>query len=215
MTSSSAQSDREMRAVEEPNQDPYRKRRKERKFKERPWSAYLFYFGPKPKKKGEVRCVDRYFYESHHGPIRRKDLSTLVAWLALNARRPDAEQNPRPYPKTVLNVWKRKSYLIVLVDDPNFKFERNAFMIVPNEANEPKKHANHTFFDAKNFNNIKLPNSNDRVSAVCVLDHMKRYDEDDLMDEYEEFDFRLNPDPRGRRLDDDGGKNLGPPVPPP
>lgn len=213
-------------AIAGSDEDPYRKRRGESKFGRKPWCAYFFYFGPLI---NNNRSSDRYRYVSHHGPIKRKDLRKLITQLAKNARRDRAEQDPRPYEKDakgedVPNIWTRKSYLIALVDDPNFRFaEGEAISIHPFEEGP----TNHTFFDARDFADIELPMPDpgqgmQLVSAVCVVNHMKRADEEDLeLGENERFVFRLHPNPWGGDamvedgFVDDGGTNMGPPVPPP
>lgn len=209
----------EGRLADEPNHDPYRKRRHRTRFNKVPWSAYFFYFGPE--KPDQPRRFDRYYYASHHGPIRRKNLRKLITQLALNARLPErSEQNPPPHPKpTELSKWTRKSYLIALVDDPTFRFTRDAAIAVDVTG---RRTPNHTFFDAKDFNDIELPGPTpgtiQKVSAVCVINHMKKANEEDLIKgEEEKFLIKFNPGPVPVRppVEDDGGKNVGPPVPPP
>jgi len=200
----------------ETNLDPYLKRRHKLKFSQRPWCAYFFYFGPS---KDGKRRFERYFYPSLHGPIKRKHLRDLITQLALNARLPYAKQNPQPFDSDAKNVWTRKSYMIALVDDPTFKFDDKAIKIGESGGGKP----NHTFFDAKNFDDIRLPdpdrpNRYQYVHAVCVVNHMKKASEEDIPDgEEENFMFSFHPDPAGRGAmeTDDGGKNLGPPAPPP
>lgn len=211
----------EGRPADEPKCNPYRRRRHEAKFSKTPWSAYFFYFGPAPKGK-EARRFDRYYYVSHHRPIKRKHLRDLITHLALNARLDRSEQYPVPHPTpTSQSEWKRKSYLIALVDDPGFRFTPDeAFYFDTSRKGLP----NHTFFDAKDFDDIELPaldkpGEKQKVSAVCVINHMKRVDEGDLLksDDPQFFAIRFCPSPMGIRpaREDDGGKNVGPPVPPP
>lgn len=208
----------ELRAVNEPDDSPYRERRYEPGFDKTPWSAHFFYFGPEV---GGQRRFDRYFYASQHGPIERENLGMLITQLALNARLADrAEQVPAPHPNpTAKSEWKRKSYLIALVDDPTFSFTADAAISVDSSGGRTP---NHSFFDAKDFNDIELPaliGGTQTVSAVCVIDHMKKANGEDLAaGDEEEYVIRFNPDPIGFRFndgEDDGGKNVGPPVPPP
>lgn len=213
----------EASAAAGPNQNPYRRRRHETKFNKTPWSAYFFYFGPEVTAlDGSLsRPFDRYYYASHHSRIQRKHLKKLITQLALNARlKGTPDQNPLPHPDpTAMSEWKRKSYLIAVVDDPAYSFTRDAAITL-----EPKNGGtgNHTFFDAKDFYDIELPvpggTGYQNVSAVCVLNHMKKANEEDLLEgDEEEFLFTFHPNLLALRDPDpdDGGKNLGPPVPPP
>jgi hypothetical protein len=194
-----------------------------------PWSAYFYYVG-KAEAGAEERPVTFYQYLSHHGPIASADLKDLITQLALNARRDVAVQNPQPI--TSVFQWKRKSYIIMLVDDPGFAFDkRRAISITLAEG--PDLGENFSFFDGVDFDDIVLPNSNggtECVTAVCVTNHMKRDAAgNDIGKESQRFSTRLSPPIQfvfarvsemalllgDGGFSDDGGTNMGPPVPPP
>ena len=219
----------------------YRIRRNEQGFNQVPWSAYFYYVGKAPAGSIE-RPVTVYLYQSLHGPIDRAGLRELTTQLARNARQDLASQNPQPF--TAAFSWTRKSYIIILVDDPKFRFEQgNAIRLTAVDGG-----TNHSFFDGLDFGDIDLPGPLggavvERVSAVCFIDHMKRNlaGHDLLLGDIQRFRRELSPvitfrfakvgasggltkllkaakgllmgDPP--QFEDDGGTNMGPPVPPP
>jgi hypothetical protein len=207
----------------------YRRRLGEPGFEKTPWSAYFYYVGKAPL--GSVdRPITVYQYASHQGPIEQFELRQLVTQLALNARAELSEQNPKP--STAWFNWRRKSYIIMLVDDPAFSFDQdNAVTMAEVESGE-----NYTFFDGVDFNDIALPgpagsSAMDYVTAVCFINHMKRNAAgDDLQDgEAQSFTVTISPPIRAAfmletarlaadgpvALGDDNGTNMGPPIGPP
>jgi hypothetical protein len=212
------------------DQSIYRKRHGDPGFEKTPWSAYFYYVGKAPLDSDD-RPVTAYQYVSHHGPIEPFELRQLVTQLALNAREPDPnKQNPKP--STASFKWRRKSYIIMLVDDPAFSFDKdNAISMA-----EVVSGKNYTFFDGVDFDDIALPGpaggaAKEYVTAACFINHMKRsIAGDDLRDgEEQRFtaiyappirsafvrdDARFAADGR-LSLDDDSGTNMGPPIGPP
>jgi hypothetical protein len=219
----------------------YRERRQEAGFDKTPWSAYFYYVGKATAGSAE-RPVTAYHYQSLHGPIDRAALKQLTTLLARNARTDLTKQNPQPF--TAAFNWNRKSYIIVLVDDPTYCFDKGkAIRLIPTDGG-----INHSFFDGLDLDDIDLPGpaggaATERVTAVCFINHMKRsLAGDDLLAGSQHFQRQLSPaftfkfakvgKPSGGltkliaaakvlvmgdppQYEDDGGTNMGPPVPPP
>ena len=196
----------------DPREDFYLPRRNDSKFEKRPWTAYFYYIA---KTSNGYALPVRYNYYSYHERIKRDDLDELIECLTHNARRQPADQEIKP--SDINEEWRKKSYIIFAIDDPNYEFEKPGIVLDPSSGKP-----NHTFYDAKNFNGIpvKIPGTeqHSKVSAIAILNHMKRgWDEEDLMtgDLPQKFYFQFLPPIRFPFLPDDGGTNLGPPVPPP
>lgn len=207
----------------------YRSRYGEPGFEKIPWCAYFYYVG-RVATDGTVRPAAVYQYISHQGPIERSQLRQLVTQLALNARAPADDQNPKP--STAWFPWRRKSYIIMLVDDPSFSFDQdNAIAITERVSGE-----NYTFFDGVDFNDIALPGPADGpameyVTAVCFTNHMKRSAAgDDLGDDEEQrftatfspplsslfvFETAVSLTDDSVEAEEDHGTNMGPPIGPP
>lgn len=195
----------------------YDRMRDKENYNERPWSIYFYYIDGD---QGSYRV--RHYFKLYNAAIQRNDLPDLIEDLVANARLPLAAQDPQPNGSNFKNiVWRYKSYIVVLVDDPAFELVEDAAV----DLRYKETNHNHSFFDAKDFK-IDLPRPDggpgtQRVTAFCCINHMKRnLDGDDLkINEKQYYYFAVN-DPQsnirfGRRPDDDGGLNLGPPTPPP
>lgn len=211
------------------DQSIYRPRLGRLHFEKKPWCAYFYYVGRLPSG-GTVRRVAAYQYVSHQGPIEQSQLRDLVTQLALNARAQADDQNPKQ--STEWFAWRRKSYIILLVDDPSFSFDQdNAVAITERESG-----GNYTFFDGVDFNNIALPGpaggpAQEYVTAVCFINHMKRdaTGEDLRRNEAQRFAatfspplpplFLLEAEQPGADVqieaEEDHGTNMGPPIGPP
>lgn len=196
----------------DPKQNFYLSKREKPKFKDRPWTAYFYYVPKGPRT--PARSV-RYDYYSHQGRIKKDDLKEIIESLTLNARQKLEDQGPKPADKK--ERWRKKSWIILVVDDPNYAFDRPGVIIRADPASEP----NHTFYDADQFNHmpVREPNSPalSNVSAIYFMNHMKGgWDENDVSPgQYQFFQFDFLPPIGFPLVPDDGGTNLGPPVPPP
>lgn len=197
----------------DPRQDFHRERREDDNFKDRPWTAYFYYVPKGPRT--DVKSI-RYDYYSHQGRIKKSELKEIIASLTRNARREVKDQGPKPN-LCKKEPWRKKSWIILVVDDPEYAFSKPGVIIRPDSGSDP----NYTFYDADRFNHMSVeePGSQARsnVSAIYFMNHMKRgWDEIDVeagQGAFFQFDFLP---PLGTPfVPDDGGTNLGPPVPPP
>jgi hypothetical protein len=182
-----------------------------------PWCAWFYYMYRESEQ--SPYKVKHYFYDRPEGPIEYNELRSLITRWGKNARKPDDEQNPKPEREGWDYIeWHRKSYIVFLIDDLSYRFDRNEAIWFGYDDNGITK-PNHTFFDAKDYDDIKLPRSGggtDDVAAVVCINHMKkREDGRDLRDENQGFHFDFNPAVERRVTPEDGGTNMGPPVPPP
>lgn len=201
-----------------PYKDAYKEKRHDDKFNKQPWSAYFYYVY---RKQGENEYrVRQYYYASLHDEIERHELRMLITNLGTNARKPIDQQHPKPLRDDWKEMkWTRKSYLIFIIDVPGYQFVHDEAIVFDYDISGTR-YDNHTFFDAKDFNDIRLPSGNggtDEVAAAFCVNHMKRNEVgDDLVTgDIHPFHFEFNPQLRRRIVPDDGGLNLGPPVPPP
>jgi hypothetical protein len=161
--------------------------------------------------------IRHYFHEDLGKQIEKSELADIVTALSTNAKKDENDQIPPP-DGSGLNfiVWRKKSYIVFVVDDPAVVLSKKAaFNIGSSVGGTP----NHSFFDAWDMPDIDLSEQGDgsrMASAVCCINHMKANDAgDDLGSTAQRFRFRLHPDPRHPLYPDSGGTNMGPPVPPP
>lgn len=189
-----------------------------------PHCIYFYYW----KFKGTVPEVTRYDYDNGVTPIPYNLVEGHIERLARNAR---AGGN-QPDPAAVQDApWRRKSYIVMVMDDPKWKFTRYG----PNDeaalAFNPSKGStdNHSFFDASDMNVDIKDDGSEYLSAVYFVNHMKKNDQgDDLMyqadgvtGDSQKFVYTLFYDVTHgngsvqQHSHDPDGTNLGPPQPPP
>lgn len=167
--------------------------------------------------------VRHYHFDNGKDPIEPGDLKKIIRSLALNARNKD--QVPPQSGKSWQNiVWRRKSYIVILMDSAKWTFiPGKALVFNPEKGSQD----NQSFLDGQD---LRIDVSEDydgteMVTAFCCINHMKKNDKGDDIDkdptgkpEKQKFVFTLAfnvagfPDPH---TIDPGGENMGPPVPPP
>lgn len=185
---------------------PYIEKLGTRKFKKVPWCIYFYYI--KPQTRG-APIVRRYSYSKAGSEIQPTELAEVITRLTLNAKRPDDQQNPWPegYDWKGI-VWRRRSYFVVVVDDPARKFVPGSGMTFSALGSE-----NITFYDAKDF---KLTVAGRDLPVFYCINHMKKNrDGDDLGSSFY-YRFYLHTDPRLPDVvyPESGGQNQGPGIPP-
>lgn len=209
-------------ALTDPLEDPYRSRKEYPPFDKTPASIYFYYIGPKDA--GGSRSVKHYFYVHGYDTIAdpprpaASELEERVRLLAINARS-GGNNPPQCGEAWKFIVWNHKSYLVILIDDPDIRFAPDAGLEFVQDNNGTP---NHSFFDAREFYvSLSYPGGPQLAPALCCINHMKRNEAgDDLGDYPEFFNFVLHTNKQlGQRylLDypDAGGTNMGPPAPPP
>lgn len=164
-------------------------------------------------------------YEYHAGaPIDINDVETEITRMARQAK--NGTIVPSPTLDISGSVWTRKSYIVILMDNPFWTLHK----IGPNDRaavifNPNKGEKNHTFFDGKDLNIDMIGNGTELRSAVYFVNHMKKNDagEDITLDNGQphsqnfKFDIFYDVTHFGGRVetqtDDPTGTNLGPPQP--
>lgn len=188
---------------------PYTPKKHKPKYRKIPHCIYFYYIGDDH---AGARPFRRYYYPSVDGEIREEHLSGLIRDLAVNARS-DGNDPPKDGTDGKNIVWTRKGYLVFLIDDPQVVFDSEGIVFLPGSNNN-------TLYDAKNIE-VDISDAGDQsrmVSCVYCINHMKRNKAgDDLEYEVKKVPFKLRTIPPlvAPVVPDDGGTNLGPPVPPP
>lgn len=202
------------------NHSIYKKKHTNSKFKKIPSSIYYYHIGFA---RDGTRSVRNYYYSAGDDKIHYDEVPDIVRFLALNARKNDYV--PPSHGSNMGDVWRRKSYLVVLLDHPTMKLNEGGALVV--KTNRAGGFPNHTFFDAQDLDIDVSPSGNGRTlrSAICCKNHMKRNDAgDDLKKpsggtvDSQKFYFTLYYSGPSRLVFDfydSGGTNNGPPAPPP
>jgi len=185
-----------------PNYEP---RLGTRKYRKTPRCIYFYYIDPTVS-----GSIWHYYYADREDEIDPEDMEAEIIKLANNARKPLGNQIPPPDGANFANiVWTRKSYVVFLIDDPDATFTTgNAIAITPESG------TNYSFFDAKDF---RVPSkiSGKTVPVFYCINHMKKDRLNDLEKAKQRFRFTLPPGINIIPAQDNGGTNMGPPVPPP
>ncbi|HST35081.1 MAG TPA: hypothetical protein VLK25_00415 [Allosphingosinicella sp.] len=175
-----------------------------------------------------------YYHDNGTKKLNRRKVKKVVKKLVLNARRDDL-WDPTiglPAPKGFCPPacgesfdavkWRRRGYIVIVVDDPHWTLPENIDPIVVTQH----KTCNHTFFQAFRWK-VKMPRRTPtaafdkyQTSAIGFRNHMARSEAGDMLGEDEEqaFNFILLLEQGGRFMPvpvDPDGNNLGPPLPPP
>jgi hypothetical protein len=189
-----------------------------------PRCLYLYYIWKqeyptgKPEEPYEYRYhMYHYYYSNKNEKISSGDLRYVVEELTENARKNEALQTRPPTGQAwEFLVWTRKSYIVFVVDDSDVEFGEGdpiVFEISPGQTS-------HSFAE---FGTFSIPNQDGtkKVSVAHCKNYMKTAGGYDIGKTSERFTILLNtkkPISIKRRegpKPDDGGNNLGPPVPPP
>jgi hypothetical protein len=193
-------------------------------YRQVPHCIYFYYW----KFHGTTPVVTRYDYDNGNVPIPYNLVEGHITRLARNARAGTSTPAPAP---DVAAPWERKSYMVMVMDDPSWRFTRHG---PNNEAAlvfNPSKGSidNHSFFDASDMNVDIRGDGSEYLSAVYFVNHMKkneqgddlRYKPDNVTRDTQKFVFTLFYDvtlPSGE-VDpfshDPDGTNMGPPIGPP
>jgi hypothetical protein len=156
-----------------------------------------------------------YYQFDETTPIRDEaDLRRLIESLTMNARAADFVPPPCGYSFSAV-PWRKKSYFVVLLDDPELKFSNEYAVNIDFE--ERLEEFNHSFFNARKLD-IDLPRG-EKITAFCCVNLMQHKEGGDLIDgQSERYRVVLTPvDNQVRRYGkdgDDGGTNQGGPIPP-
>jgi hypothetical protein len=170
-----------------------------------PYCMYLYYVGS-PLGPGGPSV--RHYYRASDEAIDDSSLKKFITDLANDALLPSTSYIGSDW-KYI--YWNRVSYITILIDRPNLLLTKgNGLTFVHTHGG----HKNHTFFDAKDFNDIDV--GGNQRTAVCFINHLKQDDTGvwPLANEHQYFRFEIN---FGSKFlyPDSGGTNMGPPVPPP
>jgi len=156
-----------------------------------------------------------YYHFDEDTPIEDgQALMKLIEKLGANARLGDYA--PPPCGHSISSVpWRRKSYLVVLLDDPVLKFpDKDALQIT--FRGDPHEAVNHSFFNAQKLY-VDLPgdHAGQVVTALCCVNLMQHKDGRNMKDEDDPEEYSISVIPGGPLRRDDGGTNQGGPIPPP
>jgi hypothetical protein len=203
----------------------------------------IFFYYVRVNASGKLE-VGHYFY--HNGgkrcdpktwspiPHDKGTLEAIVQKLAKNGRRsiPKLRHPPVEGKNFSHIVWDRKSYVVIFMDEFNWKLHKSSndqpgVVFITDKERDVAATQNHSFFDAldldiemRTFMSLKK----DTRSAIAFINHMKGDDKgNDIGDGVSQlFRFKIFLDVMFEDdtaamtviLDPDGN-NLGPPVPPP
>jgi hypothetical protein len=165
-------------------------------------------------------------------PRTKSGLEEITKKLALNARLPAADQNPKPSGASFVDiVWKRRSFIVFFFDEKNWKLYKKSAagqgssVVFLTKKNSLDFAENHSFFDAQDLD-IDF-GGGDKRSAIAIMNHIKKNADGDQLEggdgpdnngrEAYQFNFLLRiafDDGTVSPLDiviDPGGTNQGPP----
>jgi hypothetical protein len=155
----------------------------------------------------------RVYFLDKRRPISTFELGGLIAELARNAHSDGDSPSPCGWDMTDL-IWRRKSYLVVVLDDPATSLVKGDGFQFP-DAN------NHTFLDGADFDVdvSSTPGVVEMRSGLWCINHMMNEAGQDLGGTDFEI-FRVHFNTGGGSMfamsyPDDSGTNMGPPLPPP
>jgi hypothetical protein len=180
-----------------------------------------------------------YYYDNGKKKLTPKKVKKEVKALVLNARR-DMLRDPNtgaPAPKGFCPpacgksfedvIWRRQSYVVLVVDDPEWKLPKRDGKKDAIVVTEHSKTSNHTFFQATEWDVDMPPKAptaafdHFQTTAIAFRNHMARSEAGAPLggDEAQAFNFAILVEKeRGQFRDvpiDPDGNNLGPPVGPP
>lgn len=171
---------------------------------------------------------DAYYFDNN-GPIDAARLREIAKELTENARKPAADQNPRELPLTHYygSKWNRVSYVILVVDDPEWDIAHSAstgsaaIVFFERDGSLP----NHSFYDGDVFTIRPLDYFSQQpteVTAATMINYMVDENGVELPPGVSEhFRFKMacavpSEPPGMYGIDiDPGGENEGPPIGPP
>jgi hypothetical protein len=158
-----------------------------------------------------------YYYTGTNQEIPPAALKREVEELAKNARKNMARQVPPPSGEAWdYIVWNRISYIVFMIDDPDIVFDADQ----PMTFGMGPSNSDYSFVDFGTFTVKSVDGARDVSVAHCV-NLMKSANRQKLGKASERFGIQLNTSAPvtitrdGGSRPDDGGNNVGPPVPPP
>lgn len=177
-----------------------------------PYSFYFYYF--RPSKFGNKPKI--LFYQSQSNPVAPVLKRIVKEYAECAALGVDV-----PPPCEPGFDWRKKSYIVIMVDEEGWKFANPAIKFKRDRADrrDPPYLENHTFYHAKH-DTVKIhpKNETEREREIFYfINHMLQSatDDSDIFGPRQHFCFELCPTlPRFESMTADG-TNLGPPVPPP
>jgi len=179
-----------------------------------------------------------YYYDNCKKKLSRKKVKKVVKRLVLNARR-DMLRDPHtgaPAPKGFCPpacgesfekvIWRRQSYVVIAVDDPQWKLPKRNGTKDAITVTEHSKTCNHTFFQAFEWKVKMPPNAPTsafdlfQTTAIAFRNHMVSSEAGSPLgdDEMQAFNFAILVEGERGFMDvpiDPDGNNMGPPLPPP
>jgi hypothetical protein len=144
------------------------------KYKRKPHNIWFYYM--RVNTDGAL-FVREYIHNSDQ-PISNGQMKQMVRALALNARKPLTEQNPKPTGNnnfTKIEI-DRVSYFVILVDEANWEFQKvNGKPVVLFKQTDPDGNPcrpNYSFFKAEAFKSNL--GSGDNREALVMVNYLKK-----------------------------------------
>lgn len=180
-------------------------------------SAIYFYY---LKERGGGKFVAQaYYYDHGDTPIRAEQFDGIVKRLTENAIL-DTDMPPKMAYDFDGAKWRRKSWLVVVLEDEDSAFDRYDPIVF--DENNSDYDVNYSFGDGELIvTRPEIKGETLQLNGLRAINHMKRNEKGDpLLDgEKAKYKFRLNFSNSRRahllNYQDSGGTNMGPPVPPP
>ena len=171
-----------------------------------PECIYFYYINP------YLRWPMRVYYAEIP---KGKTIKKVVQELADNAV--DDEHSPPPCGWSLGDLrWRRRSYLAMVVDDPNERVNPDD----PAIFDIARGQSNHTFLDGE-YVDITAGKSKKALTGFWCINHLKKDEKGGELGDDEKQAFSIAPNsPSARQAmavlgGGDSGTNMGPPVPPP
>lgn len=130
----------------------------------------MYYYHATVDRSGDL-IVTNFYHDNGKEKIESNDLPKLIRKLALNARLPYGHVPPK-HGDDFGDIWRRKSYFVILLDDNQYQFLPEAVVVYYGDTYNP----NYAFFDAVNvpIDVSPLKDGSQMRTAVCILNHMKK-----------------------------------------
>jgi hypothetical protein len=160
---------------------------------------------------GQGSSMNVYYDFDKHEPIKSKaDLVKRATALAENAMKGDFAPPPCGHSFAAV-PWRRKSYLVFLLDDPVLNFPGKEALSLEFQDSQAET-VNHSFFNADKWDITAMGR---QVTVLSCVDLMQHKSGRPMMDgEVETYTVDLSLS-HNRTVRGDGGTNQGGPIPPP
>lgn len=177
----------------------------------------IYFYYLKERASGKL-IAQAHYYDHGDLPIPAGEFDDIVRRLTENAIL-DMDMPPKMAFDFDQVKWRRKSYLVVVLEDEDSMFDEDDPVIFDEDNSDYDP--NHSFFDGELIETRPRVRGQTRtLHGIRVVNHMKRNAKGDDLEigEPAKYKFRLNYHNARRArlfLPDSGGTNMGPPVPPP